>query len=106
MEKYRVNGFPTIMYLRAKSKGMDASEFDEGRRTFDSFNKWVEHAVKWGNKKNLKIQKKKERAAANEKVEVADDEKVPSSGNAKVKASQKNFEIDKNNSISDQEFLS
>ena len=60
MEKYRVNGFPTIMYLRAGSKGLDASEFEEDERTYDVFSKWVKLAVKVGNKKNKKIQAKKE----------------------------------------------
>ena len=59
MEKYRVNGFPTIMYLRASSKGLDASEFEEEPRNFETFNKFVDKAVKFGNKKNLKIKAKK-----------------------------------------------
>ena len=63
MEKYRVNGFPTILYIRAGSKGLDVSEFEEDPRSYENFNKWVNKAVKVGNKKIQKLKAKKEEKA-------------------------------------------
>ena len=64
MEKYRVNGFPTILYIRAGSHGLDVSEFEEEPRNYETFNKWVNKAVKVGNKKILKLKTKKDQKIA------------------------------------------
>ena len=39
--KYKVNGFPTFIYLAASKKGLKAKEFEEGERTQNTMQKWL-----------------------------------------------------------------
>ena len=48
--KYRVSGFPTILFLRAGKKGFDAVEWEEGNREYGLFISWLTEAVEKSNK--------------------------------------------------------
>ena len=42
-KKYHVGGFPTIIYVKAGSRGAIANEFDEEVRNFDTLSMWLEN---------------------------------------------------------------
>jgi len=75
--KYRVQGFPTVLFMRAGKKALDVVEFEEGDRTYDTFTKFLKHVVEKSNilkqkedakpKKVKKLEKPKEAPKAQEK---------------------------------------
>ena len=48
--KYHVNGFPTVLFLRAGKRGLDVVEFEEEPRDYDTFTAFLKHVVEKSNK--------------------------------------------------------
>jgi len=44
-KRYKVNGFPSIIYVKAGTKGLEANEFDEFR-DFNHVKDWIDLSVK------------------------------------------------------------
>jgi len=69
--KYRVNGFPTILFLRGGKRGLDVVEFEDEPRDYDTFTKFLKHVVEKSDKLKAKEDAKPKKVKTAEKPKEA-----------------------------------
>ena len=69
--KYRVQGFPTVLFLRAGKRALDVVEFEDEPRDYDTFTKFLKHVVEKSNKLKEKEDAKPKKPKTPEKPKEA-----------------------------------
>jgi len=66
-----VQGFPTVLFLRAGKRALDVVEFEDEPRDYDTFTKFLKHVVEKSNKLKEKEDAKPKKLKTPEKPKEA-----------------------------------
>jgi hypothetical protein len=50
-KKYRINGFPSFLYIPPRSKGLKVVEFDDDERNYETMKNWLFDLIDKNDKK-------------------------------------------------------